>query len=111
MNKRYIIWLDDIRDPKYFISVKEEDIVVWVKTYEEFVEEIVKYLGTNKYFIVDLDHDLGEDLSGYDCLKFVVSWCLSNNSDLPEIRIHSQNPVGVENMKYLISNYKRFKSL
>jgi len=52
---------------------------------------------------LSLDHDLGEDLpTGYDLCKWMVE---SNYWPKGDIFIHSQNPVGMRNMKELVDRY------
>lgn len=84
-----------------------------VKSYEEFVK-IIEKKGIPE--IVSFDHDLadehyiGGDLdiidrteftekTGYDCAVWLKQYCLENDKELPEIFIHSMNPVGTENIK------------
>ena len=51
--------------------------------------------------VIDLDHDAGEfACMGGDYIK-LLDWLESTNRNYP-IRIHSQNPVGVENMRRII---------
>ncbi len=66
--------------------------------------EMIKLLEENKGQIegISLDHDLGEDKSGYDVCKWMVE-----NDNYPEkfITIHSSNPIGVKNMMQLLDRY------
>lgn len=106
-----IIWLDDIRNPKKFLNnYNDYDEVIWVHNFDEFVKNIKSNNIEN--ISISFDHDLGEDLSGYDCAKFLVNYCLDYNIELPKnIYIHSANPVGAENIKKLIENYRKFRNL
>lgn len=113
MEKNIImIWLDDLRDPIDFVNpnIYMSCDVVWVKNYEEFIEMYNKY--KNEYVIsLSLDHDLGEEKSGYDCLKYVGKDCMSNWKELPYIEIHSANPVGRKNMESYIKSYNKIRNL
>jgi hypothetical protein len=94
------IWLDDIRvpDSKY----------VWAKSVngtKQIIENAEIDGITN--FVLDLDHDLGDyayDVG--DAIKLVL--CLietgRNNGDY-KIYLHTDNPVGRENMQSLIDRY------
>lgn len=92
MNKLY---LDDIREP-------EDDSWIIVRTYNEFVSYIATY-GIPDF--MSLDHDLGEEKSGYDCTKYLLKYIrkkIDNKEDLPNkinYIIHSMNPVGANNMR------------
>ena len=46
-----------------------------VYNYEEFVEYLERK-GLPDF--ISFDHDLGEDLSGYDCAKYLVDYCLAH---------------------------------
>lgn len=66
--------------------------------------EMIKLLRRNKGQIegLSLDHDLGEDKSGYDVCKWIVE-----NDSYPTdfITVHSQNPIGARNMMQLLTRY------
>jgi hypothetical protein len=124
----YNLFLDDIRHPimvgKYIYPADlrpkylMEDWVV-VRNYQEFVG-VIKKNGLPQ--LISFDHDLGEDVaedlrkkgsskrkaraskktvkSGYDCAK----WLVDNYTELPEILVHSMNPVGAERIRDLFKN-------
>ena len=108
-----ILWLDDIRDPnvfkEFYISqfVSVYDEIVWVKNYDEFVNYITNNDFPNYIFF---DHDLGEELNGYDCCKYVVDFMMKHNIDpnKPSFIVQSANPVGRDNIYGLINNYIKF---
>lgn len=77
-----------------------------VHNYEEFVRYISEK-GLPDF--ISFDHDLGEGKSGYDCAKFLVKYCMNNQSKLPEFTVHSQNPVGKENIERLLGNFRGFQ--
>ena len=100
-----IIWLDDVRDPSKYL--KEGSDYIWAKNYKEFVREYELLLNNKEEIVIDFDHDLGEDLSGYDCAWYVINKCMDLGFTAPPIiRVHSQNPVGSENIKKLFDNYE-----
>lgn len=82
------IFLDDMRTcPKGFVLAINYD-------------ECIKLLNNN-IDIISLDHDLGEDKTGYDVAKFMVE-----NGIYPNvIYLHSANPIGVKNMYELLDHY------
>lgn len=92
------LYLDDLRPtPTGFERVY---------AYEEFVKFI---LDNGLPDFISYDHDLGEGKTGYDCAKWLVDYCLENNLSLPEYAVHSQNPVGKENILTLLSNFEKFR--
>jgi hypothetical protein len=119
MEKKYKIYLDDVRTP-----IDDEWVVA--RNYEEFVESVQK-LGLENIDEMSLDHDLGEsaiaeyyanakpnnilnydnilEKTGMDCCKFLVDESVKTNIPLPQIYVHSSNPVGRVNMMSLINNY------
>lgn len=120
------IYLDDVRTPK------QNDWIV-VRNYDEFVSKIRLY-GLDNIEVISLDHDLGDgamfeyynnvkdnyqldytninEKTGYDCCKFLVSESMSKNIPLPQIYVHSANPIGAHNMMGYIDNYyKNCKSI
>lgn len=91
----YKLWLDDLRN-------SPDGSWVVVKTFREF-RETIQELGL-PYFI-SFDHDLGLlSGSGYDCAK----WLVENEYVIKDYQVHSQNPVGKENIIGLLENWKKF---
>lgn len=79
----------------------------WVRAY--WHDEVVKLLKTGEVTELSLDHDLGNDErgTGYDVLVWLEYMVFSGEwkalgYPLPYIKVHSQNPVGVEKMEKLI---------
>lgn len=101
------LWLDDFRDPGYFLfcdmGFKKEDVVV-CKNYKEFVSEI-ELNGLPDWIF--FDHDLGSDKTGYDCAKWLVQYCTKNNCKLPNYDSQSANTVGRFNILSLLDAYKK----
>jgi hypothetical protein len=119
------IFLDDERLPK---DVKwiELPLVEWTisRNYYDFVK-----LVQNEWpKIISFDHDLGPksynelfknnmqsfnydnlngEKTGYDCLRFLIGKAVELNRVLPEIYIHTMNPIGRDNMMALIANYNK----
>ena len=89
------LYLDDLRTtPEGFERVY---------SYEEFVAYLQQ---KGLPVFISFDHDLGEGLSGYDCAKYLVDYCLDHQLPLPAFAVHSQNPVGKENIERLLRNFK-----
>lgn len=96
---KIILYLDDLRPtPEGFERVYD---------YEEFIAFISKN-GMPEF--ISFDHDLGLGKTGLDCAKWLVEFCLDNQVPLPEFTVHSQNPVGKENIEMLLNNLKKFQS-
>jgi hypothetical protein len=56
---------------------------------------------------LSFDHDLGEGGTGHDFAKWLVEHCLDR--DLApdfDFYVHSQNPVGAENIRSLLDGFK-----
>lgn len=91
------LFLDDLRVvPNGFSGVK---------SYLEFTDFILKN-GLPEF--ISFDHDLGEEKTGYDCAKWLVEYCMNNKFPLPEFFVHSQNPVGKENIQRLLDNFNKY---
>jgi hypothetical protein len=119
INKRLRLYLDDIRTPV------DEDWIV-VRNYDEFVAQI-KLRGLGNFEVISLDHDLGEgamveyytnvknnyvldynninERTGMDCCRYIVSESMNEKIPLPQIYVHSANPIGAANMMGYINNY------
>jgi len=127
-----LLWLDDCRDPKdtetdwIIFSCLGRDVEIhWVKNYEEFINYI-KQNGLPDG--INFDHDLGEDvarekvkngmskrqariqkretMSGFECAKWLIDYCIDNKKELPTWSSHSANPVGRDNINNILFNFK-----
>jgi hypothetical protein len=103
------MYLDDLRTPK-----DEFDFVV--RSYDEAITIIIKYGIPN---FISFDHDLGVDeegeilKSGYDLAKWIVDSDLDNRYKLAptfSFKVHSQNPVGKQNIISLLESYLKYKN-
>lgn len=116
------LWVDDIRQApegyKWCRSVN--DAIQLIETSEKRVQSLIDmghscfrnrdYTGRNACYrhvdrweikVIDLDHDAGDYASdGGDYIK-LLDWLEETGRSYP-IRIHSMNPVGVENMRRVI---------
>jgi hypothetical protein len=113
------LYLDDIRTPV------DDDWIV-VRNYDEFVAQL-KLNGLGNFEVISLDHDLGEgamveyytnvknnymldynnieERTGMDCCRYLVSESMNEKIPLPQVYIHSANPIGSANMMGYINNY------
>jgi len=123
--EKMYLYLDDVRIPT-------EGNWEVVRTYEEFVAHI-KLNGLENYEVISLDHDLGEsamqeyytnvkpnyeldykrieEKTGMDCARFLVAESITKNIPLPQIYVHSANPIGTHNILGYINNYFRNQRL
>lgn len=120
----YNLFLDDIRVPSRVTTYLDEPkYVEWdwvvVRNYDEFVDCITKN-GLPSF--VSFDHDLADikydpktqresfeyhETHGLDCAKWLVEYCIDNRLEFPEYAVHSQNPVGLDNICGYINSFKR----
>lgn len=92
------LYLDDIRPcPENFVPAKN-------------IEEAKEIMKTHKVAIFSLDHDLGQDEegnilpTGYDFVKYL---CETDLETCKAIFLHTDNPVGKENMRQYLRNAKK----
>lgn len=125
MENKIKLYLDDIRTP----LDKEWEVV---RTFEEFVKHI-QQVGLENYDVISLDHDLGDsaiqeyilngspnytldynnilEKTGMDCARFLVAESMSTSIPLPQIYVHSANPIGSANMMGYVNNYLKNQKL
>jgi hypothetical protein len=95
------LWIDDVRPaPEGY---------VWCKSVNEAKSYIIKYSNridwdnnlVDEIELIDIDHDAGSYACfGGDYIK-LLDWLEETGRNYP-IRIHSANPVGVQNMRRII---------
>ena len=113
------LWVDDVRKaPEGYVWAKSvNEAKSWIESFEEGVEICVRdprfNLGDKSVLVtddliidaisllIDIDHDAGDYASdGGDYIK-LLDWLEETGRNYP-IRIHSMNPVGVQNMRAII---------
>ena len=96
----FYIYVDDIRKCPY--SEDDKFIIFTARTYNAAIE-VIDYCSSfkNVEIYIDLDHDLGEEKSGYDIAKYIVE----NQIPIAGYAIHSMNPIGVFNIHQLMYHY------
>jgi hypothetical protein len=119
MKKMIWLYLDDMRTPK-------DDNWTVVRSYDEFCD-FIKLNGLDSIERISFDHDLGDtammeyyrnvaknytidydnikEKTGFDCAKWLVNHSMDTGIPLPEIYIHSANPIGSANIMGYINNY------
>ncbi len=91
---KFYVYVDDEREPLM-------DYDFWAKNYKEAVTAIETFCTPNYTLLtLDLDHDLGEEETGYDIAK----WCVENGWK-GTFRVHSMNVVGKKNIRQLLIHY------
>ena len=90
------IWVDDVRPaPKGYLCCKS------VNTAKECINQIDACYPGEEVELIDIDHDAGVYKSdGGDYIK-LLDWLEETGKNYP-IRIHSMNPVGIQNMRRII---------
>jgi hypothetical protein len=123
--EKMYLYLDDVRIPT-------EGNWEVVRSYEEFVAHIRMH-GLENYEVISLDHDLGEsamveyytnvkpnyeldykrieEKTGMDCARWLVAESIAKKIPLPQIYVHSANPIGTHNILGYVNNYFRNQHL
>lgn len=93
-----ILFIDDIRNPFDYIKDTDNVLTIIARTSHEAIKALKEYT----FDIIMFDHDLGEDRTGYDIAKYIVS----NQIEIKQgFKIHSANPVGRFNISQLMTHY------
>jgi hypothetical protein len=126
----YKLYLDDIRIPENTFDYTGNKMYLtpdWVivRSYNEFVKYVTEK-GLPE--IVSFDHDLADEhyhndmykgskynkhynnfqeKTGFDCVKWMVDYCIDNGKNFPNWYLHTMNPAGKMNMECYIKNYLR----
>lgn len=124
----YNLFLDDVRTPEQTANHMPPNVAslyrtqewITVRDYESFVK-VVEEQGVPS--MVSFDHDLADihydpstwtegfeyhEKTGLDCAKWLLQHCQQNKLALPDvILVHSQNPVGRQNILNEFQWYNR----
>jgi hypothetical protein len=130
----YKLFLDDTRNPVHCVTYMQNRIGRlnpvylengWAiaRNFEAF-KNTVESMGLPEF--VSFDHDLTEEhynlvvdwdlyysfeereMTGYDCAKWLVNYCLDNKLELPKWAVHSMNPVGVDRISHYLNGAEKW---
>jgi len=117
-----VIFLDDERSPKDVTWVDYNGMFGdcnyhFPSSSKEWYDclKVAYNRGMVSDIIFSFDHDIqsfgadGAEITGYDCLKSLVSLCLDNNITLPKCVFHTMNHIGKENMESYYKNALKFE--
>ena len=101
----YSLFIDDERLP----PLQSAGYIV-VRNYNQAIQHMAEW-GCPVF--ISFDHDLGENSkTGYD----IANWIIDKDIVTPDwisadftFYVHSQNPVGAENIRRLLTNYLAFR--
>lgn len=97
---RFYIFVDDERNFNPIV-LKNDIILIVCRSYANTIN-ILRYCKDHEWEAwLDLDHDLGEEKTGYDICKFIIE----NQILILGYHLHTMNPVGRQNMEQLLSHY------
>ena len=96
------LWIDDVRPAPTegnWVAIQSVNEAKEIICFVEYLCNCLGYSSTIE--LIDLDHDAGDFAQyGGDYIR-ILDWLEETGRDYP-IRIHSQNPVGVQNMRRII---------
>lgn len=96
------LWIDDVHPapPGYTWTKSVDGAIDHIKNHE-LMFKVSGGKEVYKITLIDIDHDAGDFVHyGGDYIK-LLDWLEETGRNYP-IRIHSMNPVGVENMRRII---------
>ena len=107
------IFLDDERNPEDVTWINYNNDIEWIIV-RNMVDFIFEINDLTEDYCISLDHDIQDytydniENTGYDCIKYLVNYCMDNNQSLPFGYFHTQNPIGKENMQKYYLNALKF---
>lgn len=124
----YKLFLDDFRQPIDCVQYMHQRIgaknPIYLETgwkvavnYDHFIR-CIKRNGLPSF--VSFDHDLSmehydgatpvggyKEKTGLDCARWLIGYCIDNAAPFPDYAVHSMNPVGADNIKSCIENFRK----
>ncbi len=98
------LFLDDLRNP----CSNDFDIV-------RSSESAIKFCEVNGCpSFISFDHDLGGDDTAMNFLKWLIETDMNMKTFIPDdfsFHVHSANPIGKENIEFLLTNYLKFRKI
>ena len=110
----WILFLDDIRFPvDAGLSFPKSKTVIIARSFDDAVWYVLRHGIPQE---IHFDHDLADDhyingdgeKTGFTFVKWFCDWVMDNDIEIPDgfyYRVHSQNPVGAENIRKYMENF------
>jgi len=94
------LWLDNERPAP--------DGWVHVKTAFDAIHELTRNFNANAYAEVSLDHNLGEEMTGYDVIKWIEEAAYTDvDFCIPIVQVHTANSSARQKMVQAAVNIER----
>lgn len=106
------LFVDDVREPndpygvsdfRYMERGPEYDALLKSWTIARTFAQAVEHLKSGQVTVISLDHDLGEEKTGYDLCK----WMTANKCWPGIVSFHTANPIGAKAMHDEWESYKK----
>lgn len=91
------VWVDDVRP-------MPPDFDIWLRN----ADAAIRTLRTGGVTHMSLDHDLGEEKTGYDIAKFIEEAAYKKLLAPMTVVVHSANPVGRKNIMAALKRAELF---
>lgn len=91
------VWVDDVRP-------MPPDFDIWLRN----ADTTIRTLRTGGVTYLSLDHDLGEEKTGYDIAKFIEEAAYKKLLAPMTVVVHSANPVGRKNIMTALKRAELF---
>ena len=106
------LYLDDIRHPHQ--SGYQDSEWIACRNDKTFKDMFTSFDSIITH--ISFDHDIdsydenGDEVTGYNCVKWLCDYILDNNLDISNLRLnfHTTNAVGKENMVCYWNNFKNY---
>lgn len=93
----------DLADFHYEAMIKENSIDNTFNMFSNLLQAVVGEQPSS----ISTNVDYGIEKTGYDCMKWLVDYCVDNQLKFPDHVIHSMNRIAGERMKAYIINAKK----
>lgn len=126
MKKKKRLFLDDVRYVDQVYQFFPQDEWKIVRNIEEFkkaiqeefpdfisfdhdlsLEQMEYYINQHQFTDVPIDYNkapFNDGNTGLDCTKWLISYCKTNNLELPQYACHSANHIGKQNILSLLKD-------
>jgi len=115
----YYLFLDDMRNPGdvYWTEIPRDRIYDVVRSYEEFIACIsliglptfISFDLSNAHYVAECESKkYGIKKTGYDCVQWLVAYCVENTLKFPNYTVHSMNSIEKERIDAYIAKASEY---
>ena len=94
-----------VTDYNYFIQmISEKGLPARISLCHDFCEEHTTYKSKK-----NIPYDTFKIKTGYDCILWLIEYCIDYNQPIPKCKVHSEKSTGKKNIEDIVDKFEKYQ--